>query len=1262
MNLTPDQQAAVRHRGSSLLLSASAGSGKTEVLARRCVDLLTDATRPCSVDRLLVVTFTRAAAAELRVRIARMLRATAARVADLAVRRHLRRQEALVPAADIGTIDAWCGRLVREFAPTLGVDPAFTTLSEADARLLRRAVLDDLLRDVHRGTGPFEAARAWLARAPAPDDGFLRDLITRLNTFREHLVNPEPWLAEQRAEAARRAAPDAARHAARAVLASALRDECAFQRDQLAARLTGLVAPPPALQQYGEALAEWARALAEPHTLDPRRFEAVLTEIRQFRFRTPRGAPPTLLLAEVEQRWFRKRLRERWEPAQILQVLSHAPRAAEALGILLDLEAEYHRRLTVEKQRRAVCEFADVLRLTLDLLGVPGPGPRRAPTAIAEQLRERYEHVLIDEFQDTSPVQVEILRLVTRDAPGHANAFLVGDIKQSIYGFRQAEPRLFTERLDAYETGREAGCVRYLADNFRSHGRLLAGLNGLFRHLFDRHLGGTDYGPREQLRAGREARELPNPTLDRTARIVVRVLTEGPRRGSAQHAENGESEQARLLEEKIEREARLAAAEIQRLLAAGTQVAEKDGDALRLRALRPADIAILLRSAARNAAAVARVLRAAGIRCTTGGREALLDATEVRDVRVVLQLLTNRRQDVPLAAYLRGPLVGLDDAALLAIRTACPDRHADFYAAVERFIRRRPDPGLADRLTAALEQLERWAHTARDEDVPAVLRRILTDGALPLWAAALPDGEQRVARLRALQSFADAFARSAQGGVAEFVEYLDTLAEEKIEPPTPVVTDNDVVKIMTIHQSKGLEFPVVLLLAAGNEFNMDSQSAPLHAAEDIGIGLRYADYEARAQVTDARHLVLRRHQAHRELEEELRLLYVALTRAREHLIIIGHAKPQRWEEIRAEFTGASSLPLITRLSVPNRLEWVLLATAAGRLYQAADHPPLVEVDDRPDASGGLSAEPIGETPAARTAAEAGSVPPAGPAVPDQPALEAVVSPPPTGGAPDSATSPSHSNPAAAADDEAWHTAATRRLAFRPDLARARQPAVLAVSALKEAALRDRDADMPHTLDSLAVPLALPPFAVGAAAATGADVGTACHRFLERADLRRLSREDDIRAQLDEFRRRGELSDAEAALVPVADIAWFGNHPLGRLLATQADTARREVPFVYALDGPDPDDPVLVRGIIDCLVPTPRGLVILDYKTDRPRDATDRARRIAAYTLQMQVYGRAAAAIFARPAVELGLVFLYLRQVETVAVLDRDPPLGALLDG
>jgi ATP-dependent helicase/nuclease subunit A len=1205
MKLTDSQRAAIDYRGSNLLVAASAGSGKTEVLARRCVALIADPAQPCDVERLLVVTFTRAAAAELRVRIARMLREAAEQSAAAGPRAHLRRQELLVETADIGTIDAWCGRIVREHFAQAGIDVGFSVLGEQDAILLRREVLDALFDGIHRGDEPLAGeVRAWLARAPTPGDDFLRALVARLSAFREHLVNPDAWFDRQRAACNVNDAAD--------VLAAALAEECLYQHEQVQSLLAEPTTngTPRALQPYADQLATWCQQLATPGKLIE-----VADAVATFKLPKPRRgeSAESPAVGEVRDRWLKGRLQKRWSPDDVRSILKHAPLVAGHLATLLRLEARYQQLLNDAKQARAAYEFADVLRMTLDLLGTPTEHRRRAPTPIARRLQQRYDHVLVDEYQDTSPVQVEILRLVTRDGPGQSDRFMVGDLKQSIYGFREAEPQLFAELIEAYAANRADGRVQYLSDNFRSHPAVLDGLNRLFALLFDRALGGTPFDPAERLRAGRD--EIANPTLAARPRIEIHVI-EQPGRRAAEPTE-GADDQGSV--ETIEREAQLAAAQIHSLLATGVQIPVRGPDEkLALRPLRLADIVVLLRAARQNAAHVARVFRASGIRCLAGAREALLDAVEVLDVRNVLQLLVNRRQDVPLAAYLRGPLVGLSADELLALRAAMKDARGDFYDAVMHYLRRHPNPVLAQKLAQALAQLDAWSVAAREEELPTLLQRILHDGALPLFAQALPSGDQRVALLRALQNLAATFATAGQG-IAEFVEYLDTLAAEDIDPGALAAGDEDVVRIMTIHAAKGLEFPVVFLLGTGAKFNDLSQREGLLCDEQLGLGLRCKDYPARAELTSARHLVARQRRAWRELEEELRLLYVATTRARELLFVVGTASEGAWADCRARYeTAASAVPLISRQSVRHRLEWIMMAAAAGRLHESRDgSPPSVPVVTHP-----ATEIRVPEPGAPATTTETPPLPPS------------------------------------SADDEAWVQRSCTLLASPPDRSFASLPAVLSVSAAKELALREAAADSPALLDTPAHPLHVPTFAAGAAQADGRELGAACHRFLQLADLARLSSEAAVRAQLDELTTAGRLQPAEAALIPAADIAWFAGTPEGCLLASSAAHARREVPFVYALCLGPADEHTIVRGVIDCLLETPDGLVILDYKTDRPRDETDFAARLAGYTVQLQLYAQAAASIFARPVVRALLIFLRARR--TIAVPLTAPSLPALL--
>ncbi len=1183
MKLTDAQQRVIVHRGSSLLVAASAGAGKTEVLARRCVALVADPQHPCALEQLLVVTFTRAAAAELRVRIARMLRDEAAKTPDAGRRRHLRRQALLVDAADIGTIDAWCGRLVREHYADAGVDVRFTTLSEEDAHLLRAAALDDLFKWVYSSADPLAGeTRSWLARGPVPDDESVRTLVAQLNRFREHLINPDEWLTRQRAAGE---ADDTA-----AVLTAALAAECRFQEEQLTALLASNAAAEvrAALRPYLDQLGAWLRMLAAPDGL-----RCASDELKAFKIAKPgRGKSEPALVSDVRQRWLTARLCKRWAAEAIAPVLQHGPLAAERTRTLLQLETRYEERLRDAKRQRAAYEFGDVLRLALDLLGRPADNDRRVPTDIARRLRERYAHVLVDEFQDTSPVQVELLRLVTRDTPGATNAFFVGDVKQSIYGFREAEPRLFVELADALDSGRAEGRVAHLADNFRSHDGLLTPLNELFARLFDRRLGGTAYAPDEWLRAGRAPEELPNPTLDERPRVRVCVLEHDPRA-----ADSDDDDQQDV--ERIEREAQLAAEQIQQMLRDGVQVAERGADDKpRLRTLRAGDVVVLLRAARKNAALVARVLRDNGLPCIAQGREKLLDVVEVRDVCNVLALLVNRRQDIPLAAYLRSPLVGLDEAELLAVR-ATAEPGADYYAAVQEYRRVRPSAALAVKLDAALGQLDRWARVAREAELPTLLRTILHESAWTLFAAALRDGAQRVALLEALRSFAAAYARGGEGALDGFAAHLEQLAAEEIEPAAQAPGPEDAVRVMTIHGAKGLEFPVVFLLGAGARFNTHSQARSLQCDAELGFGLRFSDYPTRATVRSARHIVVARRVAEREREEELRLLYVAATRARERLVVVGHAPVGAWEECLAMLAGQSAPPLIARLGVANHLAWVMQAAAC---VPEATRSRLLDIEVQPATAIGVP--------------EPGRPRPEPPAPPWSPA------------------------------DEAWLRRGRELLAAEPRSVYADFPAVLSVSALKEHARRAADGERAATLAMPAVTLSAPRFGVADAETDGRAVGTACHRFLEHADLARLRDAEAVQTQVARLVEAGCLSAAEAALLPIADVAWFANTPDGCTLAT-APGVRREVPFVYALPLDAAGERTIVRGVIDCLYESASGLVLLDYKTDTPRDAADWAARLAGYRMQLQVYAHAAAAIFGRPVTRALLVFVRARRIEDV---------------
>lgn len=1182
MKLTAQQLRAIDYRGGSLLVSASAGSGKTEVLAQRCLWLITQATPACDIDRLLVVTFTRAAAAELRARVARRLYELAAAAAAGAARDRLRRQAVLVDVADICTFDSWCGRIVREHFAAAGVDPAFRTLAPEDAALLRQETLDDLLDGLYRGSESLSgAALDLLARSAHTGDAFLRGWIEAIDAWLERVIDPAAWLAA--AQNTHDAPPEERRRTAQQTLSTALAGELAFQAAQLAALPAAELSACPLLQAYAQQLDAWHAALAD----GSEDIESLTRQIGDYTFAARgqlKAASP--LTVEVHDAWFKKRLVNVWDAQDVADMVQHAGASSALAAAALRLTVRFRELLAARKRQRGVLEFADVARRAIDVLS---DDPTRATGDVAARMRERYEHVLVDEYQDVSPIQAALLARVARHGAA-ANQFLVGDIKQSIYAFRSAEPRLFLDAQAALRGGREQGAVLALSDNFRSHPRLLEALNAVFGRLFSESFGGSAFLDDEALLARRP--EAPNRTLDESARVSIHVIDDE----ATPTADGEECDEGDELPERIDREAALAAKLILGLRARGVLVPKRsvDGEGVTLAPVRFSDVAILLRAARVNAARIAAVLRDAGIPCLTAGRESLLRAVEVQDVRAVLSLLAHRRQDVPMAAYLRGPFVGLSAQELLDIRAAQP--RGGFAAAVERYAAEGADPALRSRLQAGLSWLDELSSAARLHELPTILRRVIHGSGYELFARGQRGGSHRAELLAALERYAGQFARAGLSGVHEFVEFLDTVAKRELDIEAAVSAGDDAVRIMTIHAAKGLEFPFVFVLNAGAAFNSIRRSQAIQCDEQ-GMGLRFLDYPQRRTLVTPEHPIIGRREQQREREEELRLLYVAATRSREMLTVIGHGSSTELAMIRERARCFGDRPpLATLLAAQSHLAWVLWAVACG----GCDAPAAGLATVESHAAGEIH--------------------------------------PPNAGA---ANAPGHA-PASAPDDEAWIARAEGLIRGGAWRDASDWPAALSVSALKQAA--QATAPEGHRLAAHAASLRRSLFDASAPETGAMASGIAVHRFLQFADLGQIDSTERVVAQIAALVAARRLSKDEAALIDPEPIAWFGHTPLGELVAARADAARRELAFVYLLPGDVPGDRIMTRGVIDCLIDDEHGLTIVDYKTDRVASAAELDARVDGYRTQVQLYARAAAAIAGRAVRAASLVFLNARRV------------------
>ncbi len=1265
--LTERQRQAVRTVDRSVLVSAAAGSGKTTVLAERCAGLVCDLPpqERCGIDELLVVTFTEAAASEMRVRIAAAIRERlAARPGD----QHLQEQLYLVDSAAISTIHAFCRSLIERWFPQAGIDPQFTVLDEDEALLTRQEALTGLFAELYAaadGLGP--AFRQLIDDYGAGEDAFLPPVILRIHAFTCSLADPQAWLDG----ALRRFDPDAP--------------------DGLSAHLDNIQSARLAdgLEEYidrAEAVARTIRdtwPVAEPCAAD---LDAVVRHLRAQLTQLYAGAPweqvaaavancappfsarqpPKLPQAEKDRYQQGKKLRDdyRDDLKSNLQEAFRTTRAELLEGLqrvrpyvqtLISLVRAFDARYAAAKQARAVLDFNDLQRVALNLLCESGDTHR--PGEVARRLQARFRHVLVDEFQDIDPLQEAILRLVSREEadPPQGNLFAVGDIKQSIYRFRLAEPALFAERADRFAEPDAPGTLIHLQENHRSRPELIEAVNLFFAPLMSHAFGGSDYDEYTRLYAG--AIYPPpgeQPTFGRPAVEVhlVEVDPSGAPGGAvAVEEDNGEDQddQDEFLQlEGVEYEACLIAERIQawvRPPGGGTpmmicQKPARPGDPPGLRPIRYGDIVILLRSMPHKAAPMAAVLRARGVPVVLDRADDTLDSTEFRDVHSLLRVLDNFRQDIPLAALLRSPLTGdpLSDEDLLRIRLG--DRRAAFHEAVLAYRSMGDDVDLRSRLDRVLARLEHYRERIRHEPVADVLWQVFQESRYLAFVSGLPDGPRRRDRLIRVHELARKFSRFSRQGLRRFLAFLDQVADAERPARPPASAGEDAVRIMTIHSSKGLEFPVVILADLSKSFNLSDIRADVLVDRQTGVGIRAADPDRRLRYPTFSHHIVAGEVRAGVLAEELRVLYVALTRAREHLVLVGRTRPSGSEPLLRPSVPspgkAARVPRHQLLSARNCLDWVRAALAAAPAGAVRwPHEPPGDAEHSPKPTIQVHYHPWVETchwsvpamgndqmAAVRSRLARLEALPDGEPFGPQPAAQAVLA------------------------RCSWEY---------PHLELAALPARVSAGELKRrwnAAPdpEERPVPVPAERDAWTLPAFLEPPLRRREASVAR--GLATHRLLEMLDPARPCDRDDLQAQLDALVAGGAMSRREADDVALDDVAWFWQTELGRMIRGGAWRVEREVPFVGrvppgcidpAARPVDPGDMLLARGIVDLLLTDGRSAIIVDFKTDRVGKGEVPARS-RAYAPQLDLYARTMSAIHRVPVIRRCLVFLHARTV------------------
>lgn len=1207
MAWTNEQQAAIDSRGQTLLLSAAAGSGKTAVLVERIIRRLLDKEYPIDITELLVVTFTKAAAAEMRDRIGTALMKALSETKDPRVERQL----ALLPSAQISTLHAFCQHVIRKYFYTIDLDPAFSIAGEEELNLLRRQVLEDVFLSYYEDDEKASILYP-LADMFGSDrgDDILMDTVSRMYTYARSLAWPEHWLKE--AARAYDVAPDAViddmvwagpiKDAVRRILEEDARlyDGVLYhlrQREAFAPACDTFVAEQAALRQAAQArswndLSRFVRAIDFPRLKSLRKLsdddKAVWERCKKVRDDVKKDVIKTL------QAVYFSATPEEW--------LDGMRAMKPVMDGLVTLTLDFAQAYGAAKKEKGWIDFSDLEHFCLQILLAPDASPEHpVPSAAAEELRSQYEEVFIDEYQDTNGVQELITRLVS----GEDNRFMVGDIKQSIYRFRLADPTLFLEKYQSFSRDEKAvqRCID-LGRNFRSVPVVLDAVNAVFSRAMTAEAAGMDYGEREKLYAGRQA-----PDDERWIGGPVEVdIVPTP---SDEEDDDGSTA--------FEKECRFIAGRIGELLASGRMAARKDGT---LEPLSYRHIVVLLRSMAGKADVLIQALQEGGIPSYAEQSGGYFAAVEVQVMLALLRCIDNPEQDLAMAAVLRSPLVGLDETALAGVRLA---GDGTLWQNMPVFVASLPD-GVDEKedLQQFMAAFDSWRTYSRRHGVAELLQRLYDDTAYVDFVGAMPGGDVRQANLKALYDRARQYEEAGFRGLFRYLQLMDKMKEDGLDlAPAKVVSEKeDVVRIMSIHKSKGLEFPVVFVADMGKAFNRRDTQDQILFHNRLGIGLKQYDPEWRMSYPTLIWSGIAAQLRWEGTAEEERILYVAMTRARDQLILTGHSShiDRDWQRWTSRLNPAQA---------KSYFDWVMPAALA---------PFGAKADADYARPGAAWQDAVWQVRIAK-AVPAGTVEEG--AYDGEPRLEALrrgdLTGTPVPSWLDEQLSWQYAYPQAVRTAAKFSVSEVKRRYQELHSDELQDEAALSVPAAAVIPLA------PGEDDAFA---ALPPWLAGEeAAVSGAQRGTALHKALQYITPAADQTTATLRREIDAFVRQGLLSREEAKLVYVPALAAFCQSDIGRRMA-ESPELHREYPFTVLLAGGDPlpetetGEQILIQGVIDCLFREDDAWILVDYKSDRLETADAFRSR---YAVQLALYKRAVEQITHRPVEETYIYSLHLQQ-------------------
>lgn len=1163
--LTPQQKMAIENRGGKLLVSAAAGSGKTKVLVDRLMSYLLDPIDPANLDDFLIITYTKAAASELRGKISEKLTNY---IASHPENKHVHQQIQRLHMAKISTVHSFCADILREYAYRLDISADFRIAEENECHEIMRSVLERLLDEAYTERVNDEAFLAFVnTQGLGRDDHLLSEIILQIYSSSMCHLNPSDWLDWCLQATQVNGITDAAETIWGSYLIQDLKNSLSLQIRTLERcvektdTVPGLEKPTITLLTTIESLKSLNRCCTWDEIVNHPSIEyGRLTFTKEHRDTQIAEQIKTVRNACKDS--ISKKLRVFSDKSSL--VFSHLRTSSLAVDGLIQLVKEFNNHYSKVKSIRRVLDFTDIEQKMLDLLY----GKQRTGlTSAASEIGMRYREIMVDEYQDSNEVQDAIFSALTHK---NQNCFMVGDVKQSIYQFRLADPGIFLKKYNDFCCAENAksgeGRKILLSNNFRSSAGVISAVNDVFSTCMSQKVGGLNYGEEESLHEG-----IPHIQLsDREVEL---------------HAID-------VQEDTYAEEAAFVCKRICQMLDGKHMV--RDGESLR--AIRPDDIVILLRSPGSVGGEFRYALEQAGITCHLGGDLNLLQQPEIECLCSILQIIHNPLQDIPLIAALSSPIFGFTADELAQIRGNC--RHASYYHALQS----------SDLYKAVsfIGQLTEIRNLARHLTISQLIHCVFTKtGMLGIYGA-MDNGDEKVRNLQYFCQFTSNYEATGHKDLTSFLLHLTAMEDKGLSIAD--VSPSNSVRIMSIHKSKGLEFPVVFLCGLSRVFNMTDTQKQVLCHKDLGLGLVHVDAERRVRFPTIAKRAIAAKVREESVSEELRVLYVAMTRARDRLIMT-FASPNlqdRLLEIALRLDLTETELMTSQVNCPGNwvLQTALQRTEAGVFFHISHKPDCASVHDYPWMINVV-------TQALPSTLNTEQEMPKEQEIPHE-VIENIC----------------------------------EGLAFRYSY----QPATTIPSKLTATQLKGRlkDAEVADSADNSHLhTLEFRTPTLQNSTPRGTDYGNAFHCVMQHLDFASCNCVTQIRADIDRMIASDLITEDQGYAVQAEKIANFFALELGQRLINSKHVLR-EFKFSIMEDAKkyydtDCDDQILLQGIVDCAIIDEDEIIIIDFKTDYV-NPSNLAEKIKLYRSQVQAYAGALSKIFEKPVTGSYLYFFSSEQL------------------